>query len=53
MGVLNVFEACKVLAIKVISLLIPIWCEVKGKVASRNSTGLVPLSNIINEGSTS
>jgi len=45
MGVVNTFETYMVLIIKVISWPIPIWCGVRGKVANRNSKGLVPLSS--------
>jgi hypothetical protein len=48
---MNTSEACRVLKIKIISSLIPIWCGVKGKLANKNSKGFTLLFNIEYEGS--
>ncbi len=53
MGVINTFEACGVLDIKVTSWPIPIWCGVRGTLIEMNSKDFNLLSTIMNEGLTS
>ncbi len=52
MGVVNISKACGVLIIKIIFWPIPIWYGVRGKIASRNFKGSIPLTNTVNEGRT-
>jgi hypothetical protein len=52
MGVVNTSETCGVLELKVMSWPILNWCEVRGKVANKNSSGFIILfMSIANEGS--
>jgi hypothetical protein len=51
-SVINTFEACGVLNIKVTSWPIPIWCGVKGTLVDMNSKDSNLLTSMVNEGLT-
>ncbi len=52
MGVVNTFEACEVLEIKVTSWPMPIWCGVRGTLIDMNSKDSNLLFSMVNEGLT-
>ncbi len=49
MGVVNTFEACRVLEIKSTFWPIPIWCQVESILTNKNSKDYNLLSSMVNK----